>query len=84
MTSLGQGPNVSDTQISSYVRVKLAIASNFRFHVPPLGPLLGPLNPLFWLFWPFSQATGVKIENGRYRCVQHLQTQVLNTHMQYF
>ena len=25
------------------------------------GPLLGPLNPLFWLFWPFSQATVVQI-----------------------
>ena len=62
----------------------LQLQATFISMSPPLGPLLGPLNPLFWLFWPFSQATGVKIENGRYRCVQHLETQVLNTHMQYF
>ena len=84
MTSLGQGPNVSDTQISSYVRVKLAIARNFHFQGGgPRSPPC-PLNGLFWLFWSFSQATGVQIQNGGYRCVQHLEPQVLNTHMPYF
>ena len=51
---------------------------------PDLVPPLPPFPPIFGLFWPFSQATGVQIQNGGYRCVQHLEPQVLNTHMPYF
>ena len=73
MTEPGYGPNVHNTQILCYVRVKLAIISNYHFHDKSLGPPLPPLSPPFLLFWVFSQATEVQIENGWYRCIQHLE-----------
>ena len=38
----------------------------------------------FATFWPFSQARMVEIENGLLHCDQHLELQVLSTHMPYF
>ena len=35
-------------------------------------------------FYAFSQAMKVEIENGLLRCDQHLELQVLSTHMPYF
>ena len=40
--------------------------------------------PFFALFGAFSQARMVEIENGFLRCDQHLELQVLSTHMPYF
>ena len=40
--------------------------------------------PFLALFGAFSQAGMVEIENGFLRCVQHLELQVLSSHMPYF
>ena len=59
MTSLGQGPNVSDTQISSYVRVKLAIARNFHFQGgAPRSPPWSPQRPFLAILVVFSGYRG--------------------------
>ena len=59
MTSLGQGPNVSDTQVSSYVRVKLAIARNFHFQGGgPRSPPWSPQRPFLAILVVFSGYRG--------------------------
>ena len=42
------------------------------------------IKPFLVLLGAFSQARMVEIQNGFLRCVQHLELQVLSTHMPYF
>ena len=40
--------------------------------------------PFLGTYWAFSHARKLKIENGFLHCNQHLELQVLSTHMTYF
>ena len=54
--------------------------------MPQTGPKMAFLAESLNLatYWAFSQARKLKIENGFLRCDQHLELQVLSTHMPYF
>ena len=54
--------------------------------MPQIGPKMAFLAESLNLatYWAFSQTRKLKIENGFLRCDQHLELQVLSTHMPYF